>query len=317
MLKWKKLGQIFDPTKVKDRNWMNEYAQSASVLILDKYVRVYFSCRPLPDTAGQYVSYLGYVDLDKNNLSVVKSISKEPILELGELGTFDEFGTNPASVIRVANDVRIYYCGWTRCESVPFNSAIGMAESSDGGKTFIKLGKGPVLSYSPDEPFLLGSPKIRRFNDTWYLWYAVGSKWIENNGRPEPVYKIRMASSQDGKNWTKEGRNLVEAKLEEDECQASADVFFYNGKYHMLFSYRYSLGYRSTEKGYRIGYCSSDDMMHWTRDDSKAGITISEEGWDSEMISYSHTFELNNNIYMLYQGNHFGKFGFGLAILQD
>lgn len=317
MLIWKKLGRIFDPTTITGRSWMKEYAQSPSALILESCVRVYFSCRPLPDNTGKYVSYLGYVDLDKDDLTKVLDVCEKPIIELGKLGTFDEFGTNPASVIQAEDSVRIYYCGWTRCESVPFNSAIGVAESFDNGKTFKKLGEGPILSYSPYEPFLLGSPKIKKFNGTWYLWYAAGSKWVENNGKPEPVYKLRMAFSNDGINWTKEGKNLIEPKLEEDECQASGDVFFYEGKYHMLFSYRYSVGYRAKEGGYRIGYASSDDMRNWIRDDSKAGIVISDEGWDSEMISYSSIFTLHNKLYMLYQGNHFGRFGFGLAVLQD
>ncbi len=317
MFKWKKLGKIFNPTLTSGGDWMREYAQSTSVLLLESCVRVYFSCRPLPDSTGKYVSYLGYVDLDRNDLTKVLYVSEKPILELGDLGTFDEFGTNPASVIKVGDQIRIYYCGWTRCESVPFNSAIGVAQSRDEGKTFAKLGKGPVLSYSPEEPFLLGSPKIKWFNNTWYLWYASGSDWLENNGKPEPVYKIKMAYSSDGIHWLKEGRNSVAVKLEKNECQASADVFLYKNQFHMLFSYRYSVGYRAKEAGYRIGYASSDDILNWKRDDSKAGISLSEEGWDSEMISYSHTFELNGNMYMLYQGNNFGKFGFGLAILED
>ena len=36
--------------------------------------------------------------------------------------------------------------------------------------------------------------KIRKFNNTYYLFYIAGSNWIENNGKPEPVYKIRMAT---------------------------------------------------------------------------------------------------------------------------
>jgi predicted GH43/DUF377 family glycosyl hydrolase len=77
------------------------------------------------------------------------------------------------------------------------------------------------------------------------------------------------------------------------------------------------LGYRSKDFSYRIGYASSDDLLHWKRDDTKAGITISEEGWDSEMISYAHVFEFNNNMYMIYQGNGFGRYGIGLAILEN
>ena len=106
-----------------------------------------------------------------------------------------------------------------------------------------------------------------------------------------------------------------ENKIEENEAQASPDVFFHNNKYHMFFCYRYSLNFRGKEKGYRIGYAFSDDLVNWVRDDSKAGMDVSEQGWDAEMISYPHVFELDNNIYMFYLGNQVGRYGFGLAQL--
>ncbi len=316
MFHWKKLGLIFDPSTVSDRPWLKQYAQAPSVLVFDEFVRVYFSCRPLPDANGQYVSYSAFVDLDRNDLHRVLSISEQPILSLGELGDFDEFGTYPVSVARDGEDVVAYYAGWTRCESVPFNVAIGRATSRDGGVTFTKLGRGPVLSYSPDEPFVLSGPKIRRYGDSWVLFYIAGSKWKLVNGRAEPVYKIRMATSKDGVEWIKANRNLIADEVEADEAQASPDVFFHDGKYHMFFCYRHSENFRSKEHGYRIGYASSVDLATWTRDDSKAGINVSDDGWDSEMISYPHVFELDGQIYMLYLGNAVGRHGFGLAQLQ-
>lgn len=316
MFKWKKLGRVFNPKEIEGKVWLDEFAQAPSVLIFEKFIRVYFSCRPKLDKNGQYVSYSSFVDLNRFDFFEILSVAENPIFELGELGTFDEFGTYPTSVIRDGEKILAYYGGWTRCESVPFNVAIGYAISNDDGKTFTKQGKGPVLSYSSNEPFILSGPKVRQYNDKWYLFYIAGKKWLENEGKPEPVYQIRMAISDDGKNWIKHDKNLIETKLEEDECQASPDVFFFNNKYHMFFSYRYSIGFRGREKGYRLGYASSDDLINWERDDEKVGIDVSEEGWDSEMISYSHIFELDGNIYMFYLGNSVGRFGFGAAILE-
>lgn len=315
MFTWEKLGRIFIPQEIKGLSWLNEFAQAPSVLIFDNFIRVYFSCRPGPDEFGQYVSYTAYVDLDRANLFHIIQFANEPILPLGDKGTFDEFGIYPTSVIRDGEEILAYYGGWTRCESVPFNVAIGVAKSIDNGVSFSKLGNGPVLSYSPDEPFILSGPKIRKFNDTWYLFYIAGKKWLPNEGKPEPVYTIRMATSSDGIHWNKEHRDLIETKLEENEAQASPDVFYYNNQYHMFYCYRYSLGFRSKEKGYRIGYAYSDDLLHWTRDDAQAGIDVSEEGWDSEMVSYPHVFELDNEVYMFYLGNQVGRYGFGLAKL--
>jgi hypothetical protein len=308
MFSWKKLGKVFTPQEIQNRPWLKEFAQAPSALVFDDFVRIYFSCRPPADEDGQYVSYSAYVDLDRSNLFNVRNVAEHPILSLGGLGEFDEFGTYPVSVIRDGEEVRAYYAGWTRCESVPFNVAIGCASSRDGGASFAKLGKGPVLGSSPDEPFVLSGPKIRRFDDVWYLWYIAGKHW--------KVVGIRMAISHDGVRWTRINRDLIESRVEADEAQASPDVFKANGKYHMFFCYRYSSDYRGKARGYRIGYAYSTNLTDWIRDDSKVGIHISEEGWDAEMISYPHVFELDGNTYMAYLGDQVGRYGFGLALLE-
>jgi hypothetical protein len=35
------------------------------------------------------------------------------------------------------------------------------------------------------------------------------------------------------------------------------------------------------------------------------------------MQCYPHTFQSDGKVYMLYNGNEFGRFGFGLAVLDD
>ena len=315
MFKWEKLGKVFTPQEVQGRPWMSEFAQAPSTLVFDNYVRVYFSCRPPVDPNGQYVSYATYVDLDRANLFRIVRVADQPILSLGGLGEFDEFGTYPVSVIRAGDEIRAYYGGWTRCESVPFNVAIGCATSLDDGMTFNKLGNGPVLSYSLDEPFVVSGPKIRHFDDLWYLWYIAGRKWKMVDGRAEPVYKIRAATSRDGIRWMPMNMDLIESRLEDDEAQASPDVFYAGGVYHMFFCYRGSRDYRGKTHGYRIGYASSVDLIHWSRDDARAGIDVSDAGWDAEMVSYPHVFAVDGKTYLAYLGNQVGRDGFGLAVL--
>jgi hypothetical protein len=316
MFSWQKLGKVFTPQEITGLPWLKEFAQAPCALAVDDVVRVYFSCRPAPDERGRYVSYSAFVDLDRANPLIVRRVAERPILPLGGLGEFDEFGIYPVSVIRDGAEVRAYYAGWTRCESVPFNVAIGVAVSRDGVATFAKLGRGPVLPYSPDEPFVLSGPKIRRFNGVWYLWYIAGRRWKVVAGRAEPVYKIRMATSTDGIRWNKLNRDLIESRIEEDEAQASPDVTYAGGRYHMFFAYRYSTGFRGKERGYRIGYASSSNLLDWRRDDAKAGITVSSVGWDAEMVSYPHVFDLDGRTYMAYLGDQVGRHGFGLALLR-
>lgn len=318
MFEWIKLGRVYDPLAYRDELWTKEFAQSPSAILFEDFVRVYFCSRPAPGADGQYVSHLSYFDLDRQDLRKVRNVCRAPILPLGGYGSFDEFGTNPVSAIRHEDEVRVYYAGWTRCESVPFNAAIGLAISRDGGASFTRLGAGPVLSYSPDEPFLIGSPRIRKFGSTWYLFYVAGRDWIKTDGRPEPVYKIRMATSRDGIEWTRCNKDLLESKLGLEECQACADVTFRDGIFHMFFSYRPSQGYKEPGSGYSIGYASSPDLLTWSRRDDLAGMRPSKgDGWDSQMTSYGHVFCVDGVTHMLYQGNGMGHTGIGLARLAD
>lgn len=318
MFKWKKKGLLFNPIEINDRpEWMNEFAQAPNAIIFDDFVRVFFCCRPKPDENRQFVSYCAYVDLDRKNLFNVVGISQKPVLELGKLGCFDEFGTYPVSVARDGDDIVAYYGGWTRCSSVPFNVSLGCAKSTDNGVSFKKAGVGPALSASAEEPFVVTSPKIRKYDDKWYLFYTAGKKWLIDNNRPEIIYKLRMATSSDGLHWTKLNKNIIEDALGENEAQACPDVIFQNGKYHMFFCYRGALDFRKNkDNSYKIGYASSSDLINWKRDDSKVGISISADGFDNEMVAYPHVFELDNKIYMLYLGNEVGRYGFGLAELE-
>lgn len=318
-MKWKKLGQVFNPQIWDDgfhREWMNSHAQCTSTLIFDDYVRVYFSSRYPKDENNQSTSITTFLELDRNNLKNILRVANKPVLSLGGLGSFDENAIYPTSVIRHENTVRLYYAGWSRCKSVPFNTSIGMAISNDNGVTFKRYSNGPIISASMDEPFVISGPKVRRFENKWFLYYLAGKRWINHNGKPEIIYKNRMATSLDGITWKKENRDILCNVLDENECQAGPDVFELNGLYHMYFAYREGLDFREkTGRGYKIGYAVSDDKYNWTRKDKEGGISYSKNGWDSTMHHYPHVFQLDGNFYMLYNGNDFGKYGFGLAIL--
>ena len=85
----------------------------------------------------------------------------------------------------------------------------------------------------------------------------------------------------------------------------------------MYFSYRYGLDFRNNKRGYRIGYAWSKNLINWNRNDKKSGINLSQSGWDSIDMHYPHVFKLKQKYYMLYNGNHFGRNGFGLAVLDN
>lgn len=314
--KWKKLGIIFEP---KQRHpWMQSHAQVPYSVEFDDFLRVYFSTREVSDENLNFRSYSGYVDLDKSDITKILAVSDRPILSLGALGEFDEFGTMAGSVLRVGQEYLLYYCGWQRSISVPYNWAIGLAKSADGA-TFKKIAKGPLFSGSLQEPYLQACPIVYRFADEdWHMFYLSGVRWIEDGkGKKESQYLIMHAKSKNGIDWIRNGTPVVPTLLE-DECQTSSSILIRNGKYHMFFSYRAGTDFRTNpSRSYRIGYATSKDLESWERDDSLAGISVGAHGWDSLMIAYPHICEVKGKIYMFYCGNEFGKSGFGCAVLEE
>ena len=316
-MKWIKLGKIFDPTEHQLANNCFEFAQSPQAVVFDNFIRIYFSSRQ-KDKIGKYLSHISFVDFSKDFQNLIK-ISNKTVIELGSLGSFDEHGIFPVNLLKENDTIYAFTTGWNRKISVSVDAAVGLAISNDGGETFRKTGKGPIFGPSLNEPFLVGDAFVQKLDDTYHAWYIYGSRWIvdESENEPQRIYKIVHAVSKDLLDWKKDGKHIISDKLNADECQALPTVIYFENRYHMFFCYRYATGFRKNkERSYRIGYAWSNNLKDWTRQDELTGIDVSVTGWDSEMLCYPHVFRCDDKIYMLYNGNEFGQFGFGLAVLE-
>ena len=311
---WEKLGQIFDPQNLGIENEnLHQYAQAPNVIVFEDKVRIYFTSRTPVDINGNYKSLPFFFEVTSFEPLKLSYIQTNPIQNLGDLGEFDEFGIYPFSVLQDKEKFVAIYGGWTRKSSVPFDVNLGLSISEDG-KFFKKIGKGPILAGNSLEPFVITSPKIRKFNEIYYLFYTSGTQWFYDNGKPEIIYKIKMAKSYDLITWERNGSNLLSDKLGMGEAQASPDVIYDGSHYHMFFCFRKEIDFRDNPiNSYKIGYASSVDLSDWKRDDSKVNLLPSKSGWDSDMVAYPTVFQYQSNTYMLYLGNGVGKSGIGLA----
>jgi hypothetical protein len=316
-MKWIKHGLIFNPTEHQLPNACQQFAQSPQALVMDDAVRIYFSTRAT-DTNGKFLSHIAFVDMQKNLRDVIR-VSDHTVIPLGELGTFDEHGIFPMSVMRHGDEVYGYICGWNRRVSVSVDTGIGLAISRDGGLTFERTGPGPVLAASLHEPCLVGDGFVKVINGVFHMWYIFGTGWKKYapDAAPDRTYKIGHATSNDGVLWIKEeSRQIVPDRLGPDESQALPTVVQIGQRLHMFFCYRESFDFRKAKgRGYRIGHAWSDDMINWVRDDDTPALEGTPGEWDSDMQCYPHVFASDGKVYLLYNGNEFGRLGFGLAEL--
>lgn len=307
---FEKKGRIFIPQG--QRSWMQHHSQVPTLLMRPEGLRIFFTTRHLPEGDKMIVSNTGYIDVAPNDPGNILNLSEEPVLPLGGPGTFDEFGIMPGCVIKVGHLHYFYYTGWTRTHTVPHTTSIGLAVSSDGGNTFSKMGEGPLFSRTFSEPFLENGPYILEHEGIYHMWYSSGTKWILHNDKYESVYVIMHATSTDGISWVREGKPCIQLSSP-NEAQNRPSVIKLGDTFHMWFCSRAGIDFRGTTHGYRMGYATSEDLVTWKRDDSKARITLSENGWDSEMQAYPDLIKIGDELVMFYNGNAFGREGIGFA----
>lgn len=286
------------------------YGVAPSVLTLDsKNIRIYFSPRDKNNC-----SHITWIDADiSEDLWEITGEAREPVVYPGEIGTFDESGATNSCMVNTKKAIYLYYTGWNLGLTVPFRFSIGLAVSYDKGLTFNKISSGPVMDRNTVDPYMIASPFVLSIEDYWHMWYVSGVRWENLRKRLKPYCHIRYACSKDGINWERNGNICIDFKNKLEYYFARPSVVLENGLYKMWYCYR------ASEKGetFRIGYAESIDGLIWERKDDDTGIDVSEEGWDSEMICYPYVFKHKGNFYMLYNGNGYGKTGFGCAILEQ
>jgi hypothetical protein len=126
------------------------------------------------------------------------------------------------------------------------------------------------------------------------------------------LHVINSATSADGHHWKREGLAVPYGLGRAQAFSRPTVIGTEETGYEMWFSYRSGSG-----EAYRIGHAKSMDSKVWELSPESVDIDVSSTGWDSEMIEYPFVFEHKGMRYMLYNGNGYGKTGFGLAILES
>ena len=172
----------------------------------------------------------------------------------------------------------IYYVGWNLSVSVPFRNSIGLSRN---GEKLI----GPILDRNRYDAVGVGAC----WNGLEYYTSLLG--W--ENGRPR--YHIVHG---------KPHMPAITFKNLETEWAIARPCVIGDEMWYC---------YRGEE--YRIGYATRKDGV-WTRRDEEAGIEPSGEGFDKQAVCYPCVFDKDGARYMLFNGDGYGRTGFGLAIFE-
>jgi hypothetical protein len=301
-MQWDKLGLVYEANGAQ--SWAQSHAFIPTPIVRDeRTIRVYAAFLD-HDKVGR----AGYVDVDARDPRRVLAVSPRPVLDVGEPGTFDDNGVTPICLVPHDGRLLLYYVGWQLGVRVRYYLFVGLAVSEDGGETFHRCSRTPVLDRSDGERFVRTAAHVMIEDGCWKMWYIGGSDWVEANGKRVPSYTLRYLESADGRNWGPSGRVCLHF--------ASADEYGFGRPFVVREGGRYRMWYsiRTFSKGYRLGYAESPDGLHWQRMDDRVGIGVSPEGWDSEMMCFAALASAAGRRYLFYNGNNYGQTGFGVAV---
>ena len=303
-MKWKKLGLLYTPLQENSHpKLISHAANPLAVQMKEDIYRVFFSGR---DSRNR--SSVGAVDINIVERKIIQE-HFDPFFVNGQEGSFYADGVSIGNCYEVDSVNYILFMGWQN----PVNSHW----KGDIGRLIVKPdftlqldNETPFLSTNIVDPVSLSYPWVLKDEVEGYkMWYGSTITW--DAGNEEMLHIINYASSLDGDNWHRQGLAIP---YEIGKAQAfSRPSVIGNSQqgYQMWFSYRGGSGDK-----YRIGYAFSQDGYKWELALEQSGIQTSSEGWDSEMIEYPFVFGHKGQRYMLYNGNGYGKTGFGLAILE-
>lgn len=288
MTRWTPLGLVY-----RTDNW----AQTPTPLVLSDRVRVYFAER---DELNK--SFIRFVDLDLDDPTKIIDGPSNRVLENGKPGTGDDEGQMPSYAEADGHGVTLLYSGWNTRNTVPYHNATFAAKSENGGRSFVREHDGPTLDRTASEPYLRVTP----CRCSWGTWYVSGVRWEYIDEKYEPIYVIRALSGY-------RGNPIAIPQEHQRECFSRPWVVRRGDEWTMFYSYRDAVDYRDGVGAYKLGYAESSDGEKWHRHDGILELPRSD--FDQKMQCYASTFDVKGKTFMVYNGDTFGKGGFGLAVL--
>ena len=300
---WQKLSLLYCPTgSSRHPKLLSHAANPLPILIEGDVYRVFYSGRDKENRSS-----VGAIDIDIVKRKVIREYNN-PFFEHGSEDSFYANGVSIGNCYEVNGVQYMLFMGWQNPKDSHWRGDIGRLIIKPD-LTLELESQTPFISTDTIDPISLSYPwVIKSTKDCYCMWYSSVTTWDAGNG--EMLAPIKFASSANGHNWNREGLAVpYELGIAQAFSRPTVVGSIETG-YEMWFSYRSGNG----EK-YRIGYAFSKNGKSWQLALGEVGIDVSQEGWDNEMIEYPFVFDHKGQRYMLYNGNDYGKTGFGLAVL--
>ncbi len=271
----------------------------------ENLIRVYFGA-----TCKNIHSRVFHLDVDADSPDTIVRSRLKPILDIGQIGTFDDSGVVPSCVLTHEGMKYLFYVGFQRAVKVPYMLYSGMAQYDQVQDLFVRKQEVPVIDRGGDGVYSNGAPCVIRDGNMFKMWFWLGKKWVTHQDKLYLRAVIGCAESTDAIHW----------KILTDQCiEPNAEEFSVGRPWILKDGGIYRMWYsrRVRKKLYRMGYAESSDGLIWNRKDQTIDLDVSPEGWDSKMVCYPAVIKVKERLVMFYNGNGMGKTGFGYAVCES
>lgn len=288
-MSWRRLGRIFAPPDPPIHPALATHAANPLAWPLpDGRLRILYNGRDVHNRAA-----IGAVDCD---LATLRTQSLSEPLYMPRPGEFGADGVSIGGWLLTGEARELLVMGWTLSGDGGWCGTIGaIAAHADGtlaGRARPLLApEGEARSYSYPCAFRDGDGE-------WVMLFEATL--------PGPLHPLCAARSADGRRWQLEGTVLVpEPGLTTGFARPC--VLRDSAGWRLWMSRLGPAGER-----YHIATATSVDGRTWAME-SAASLSGSGVGWDGAMACYPDVFEQDGRRLMLYNGDGFGRTGFGLA----
>lgn len=299
---WEKIGLVYS-LKNTNNEYLNSHASNPTAIeINDGIFRVFFSAR---DSRNR--SSVSAFDIDMRTFKVVNEFDT-PLFKYDSNSVFYPDGISCSSIYKVGNKQYLTFMGWVNKKNEHWRGLIGRVELGEN-LSILENTSEILLNLNSLDKISLSYPFIIYENNLYTMYYGSTINWnYENN---EMLHVINYAESLDGKNFIPKGLAFPYIPGVAQAFSRPA-ILVQNSDKHAWFSYRGGNGDK-----YKIGYAHSKKNSPWNLALNTNTISTSNEGWDCEMVEYPFVYKFEEEIFMLYNGNNYGKSGIGLARLKN
>jgi hypothetical protein len=302
IIRFRRLGKLFGPETFLAQGIAITYTSNPVAYHLHgSLFRIYFNSR---DTMNR--SEVWSVDFDLQAMQIVESSLKVQLDYRGKFPQYCQNGISLGSVFTLSNERFIGFMGWYVPHRKHWVGEIGRLRI-DSEFNLELFDSSPWIGISPDDPVSLSYPAVQEVKGGSDIWYGTTRTWDAGNG--EMLHTLER-SHLDHYGAITKTQAVVPYQL--GEAQAFSRPSLINAGGVTLFSY----SFRGNQNKYQIAVRTMEAIGESVEFGEPSVFSPGQIAWENEMVEYPYMVQYQGKIFMLYNGNSFGKSGIGLAEIE-